>query len=93
MKIDLRAIVRFLFFLKQINLPLSKGSLGASVRNIQESSPPFMGVFSQKLEGGIIDYFVSKVINPNKYFLEIGSPNGINNNTVLIWPFRKNTVA
>jgi hypothetical protein len=37
--------------------------------------------FSQNGEDGIIDFLAGKVLNPNRYFVEIGSANGFQNNT------------
>lgn len=86
MKNKLKAIVRFFFVLKEINLAFSKGTLGSSVRQIQENLPLSweFSAFSQNGEDGIVDYLISKLINPNKYFIEIGSANGIANNTAYL---------
>jgi hypothetical protein len=37
--------------------------------------------FSQNGEDGIIDYLISKLKSTNRYFIEIGASNGIENNT------------
>jgi len=41
-------------------------------------------VYSQGGEDGIIDYLASQITNPNQYFVEIGSSNGVANNTAFL---------
>lgn len=86
MKSNFKAIGRFFFVLREINLAFTRGSLGASVRYIQENLPLSweFSAFSQNGEDGIVDYLISKQNNTNKYFIEIGSANGIANNTAYL---------
>jgi hypothetical protein len=37
--------------------------------------------FSQNGEDGIIDYLCGRILRPNRYFIEIGASNGLENNT------------
>lgn len=86
MKNYFKTILRFCFAFKEINFALNRGSLGSSARLIQKYLPFTweFSAFSQNGEDGIIDYLISKIINPNKYFIEIGSANGIANNTAYL---------
>lgn len=54
-----------------------------ALRKIDESNPLSweFSAFSQSGEDGIIDYLISQLTNPNRYFIEIGAANGIENNT------------
>ena len=67
---------------KNVSIKLSKAN--ASKNSVIESNNPYtweFSGFSQNGEDGIIDYLSSKIKNPNKYFVEIGSSNGFENNT------------
>jgi hypothetical protein len=83
MKNTLKIIFRFLFFLNELNIGMSKGSVSAASRKIDDSDPLSweFSSFSQNGEDGIINYLVSKLLNSNKYFIEIGSSNGLANNS------------
>lgn len=69
--------------LQRINLGLSRGAATSSLRNIDPLSPDTWEfcAFSQNCEDGIIDYLTGRINNPNRYFVEIGSSDGIENNT------------
>jgi hypothetical protein len=65
----------------QVRNQLSKAA--AIHLNINDFKPytwEFSG-FSQNGEDGIIDFLTNKIRTPNKYFVEIGASNGIENNT------------
>lgn len=67
----------------QIASNLSRAATAAACRNIDPHNPvtwEFSG-FSQNGEDGILDYLISKLNKSNKYFIEIGASNGIENNT------------
>jgi len=69
----------------QINQSISRASAG-NVRILDSARPltwEFSG-FSQNGEDGIIDYLCSKLTETNKYFIEIGCSNGIENNTAFL---------
>lgn len=78
--------MRYLFSLRdlqRINLSLSRAAATAPLRHIDPINPStweFSG-FSQHGEDGIIDYLIGIMINPTGYFVEIGSGNGLENNT------------
>jgi len=77
---------RYLFSLRdrqRIIINLSKGAISSQSRNIDQTQPSsweFSG-FSQNGEDGIIDYLISRLKKSNRYFIEIGSADGIDNNT------------
>jgi len=69
--------------MSRINVALSKAAAVAPLRKIDEAIPAtweFSG-FSQNGEDGIIDFLIGKIKEPNRYFIEIGSSDGIENNT------------
>jgi hypothetical protein len=73
-----RLIILYYKFLVQI----SKISSSSTI-NINESKPTSweFSVFSQNCEDGITNFLINKLNDSNKYFVEIGSSNGIENNT------------
>ena len=67
----------------RILIKLTKGIAMSQSRNIDLVNPhtwEFSG-FSQNGEDGIIDFLRSKLSTNNQYFIEIGSADGIDNNT------------
>lgn len=78
------------YFLSQLNCSLCRCST-ANNRNINKNLPQsweFSG-FSQNGEDGIIDYLISNLNNSNKHFLEIGSGNGLENNSSYLAHIKK----
>jgi hypothetical protein len=68
---------------QRINIALSKGAAMMQARNIdlkQPASWEFSG-FSQNGEDGILDVLRKNLLNSNRYFIEIGAADGIENNT------------
>lgn len=75
----LRSVVR----LQRINIALTRGGQSRAARVVDDGEPAsweFSG-FSQNGEDGIIDYLLGQVASPNKYFVEIGASDGLENNT------------
>jgi hypothetical protein len=75
----------------QLNNAISRCAAGAAIRQINPAKPAtweFSG-FSQKGEDGIIDYLLTGLNNPVKYFIEIGSGNGLENNTSFLSHIKK----
>jgi len=75
----LRSIPR----LQRVNMSLARGGVARAARVIDPTSPAsweFSG-FSQNGEDGIIEYLLQGVREPNRYFVEIGSSDGLENNT------------
>lgn len=68
---------------QRICIALSKGGAMMHARNIDLTQPltwEFSG-FSQNGEDGIIDVLRSQLINSNRYCIEIGTSDGVENNT------------
>ena len=68
---------------QRINMALSRGAATSALRSIDLSDPDtweFSG-FSQSGEDGIIDVLCRNIKNPNRYFVEIGASDGLENNT------------
>jgi hypothetical protein len=68
---------------QRINIALSKGGAMMQARNINLSHPStweFSG-FSQNGEDGIIDVLRKNLNQSNRYFIEIGAADGIENNS------------
>lgn len=69
--------------LGRVNASLTKGAISKSARKISLSLPQsweFSG-FSQNGEDGILDVLRSQLLVSNRYFIEIGSADGVENNT------------
>lgn len=69
--------------MQRINMALARGGATASLRNIDLSDPStweFSG-FSQNGEDGIIDLLTRRIENPNRFFIEIGASDALENNT------------
>jgi len=68
---------------QRINIALSKGAAMMHARNIDLTQPgtwEFSG-FSQNGEDGILDILRKQLKNSNRYFIEIGAADGIENNS------------
>ncbi len=77
--------------LLRLNIALSKGSAMMSARQVDLTQPAtweFSG-FSQNGEDGIIDILSQKLQSPNRYFVEIGAADGIENNTAWLTVVQK----
>lgn len=69
--------------LGRVNASLTKGAISKAARQFCLSSPEtweFSG-FSQNGEDGILDVLRSQLLVSNRYFIEIGSADGVENNT------------
>jgi hypothetical protein len=67
----------------KISVALSRAAATASLRTIQPKRPAsweFSG-FSQHGEDGIVDYLCSNLVTSNRFFIEIGAGDGIQNCT------------
>ncbi len=72
---------------------MARASVTSSLRNIDYTDPTtweFCG-FSQNGEDGIIDVLINKLKNPNRYCIEIGIGDGIQNNTAWLLFARRYT--
>jgi len=69
--------------LQRINLSLARAAATSSLRTIDPTNPSsweFSG-FSQNGEDGILDELTRRLRAPNRYFVEIGASDGLENNT------------
>jgi hypothetical protein len=69
--------------MSRVNMSLSRAAVTSALRQIDDTNPlswEFSG-FSQSGGDGIIDFLTRKILNPNRYFIEIGANDGIENNT------------
>lgn len=90
-------ISRFMFYLRRlhsrqyISMALARGAAAACCREIDSTDPLTweFSAFSQNGEDGIIDYLSRKIKKPNRYFVEIGSSKGMENNTSWLGIARK----
>ena len=67
----------------RMNMALSRGAATSSLRHIDLTRPEtweFSG-FSQNGEDGIIDVLTSQIHTRNRYFIEIGASDGLENNS------------
>ena len=82
----IRKLITFLFDLRnhqKIIIALSKGGIMMNARTINLNQPTtweFSG-FSQNGEDGILDILRKQLSSSNRYFIEIGSSDGIENNS------------
>jgi hypothetical protein len=82
----IRKIANLLFDLRdrqRVNIALAKGSAMMPARQIDLTTPEsweFSG-FSQNGEDGILDVLRSQLLSSNRYFIEIGAADGIENNS------------
>ena len=67
----------------RIAIALARAAATSALRQIDPATPStweFSG-FSQNGEDGILDYLCGHLVQPNRYFIEIGASNGLENNT------------
>lgn len=67
----------------RIAVALSRAAATSALRRIDEADPAsweFCG-FSQHGEDGIIDYLCGRMVEPNRFFVEIGAADGLENCT------------
>lgn len=86
MEIDSQQIINRILlndFSTKVSIALSRGALTSALRQIDETNPDTweFSAFSQNGEDGIIDFLLSKVKTPNRYFIEIGASDGTENNS------------
>lgn len=81
-----RKLMHYLFDIRdrqRVNIALSRGAAMLSARRVDLSRPgtwEFSG-FSQNGEDGILEILRRNLLRQNRYFVEIGSSDGVENNT------------
>lgn len=76
---------------QRITVALAKAAAAAPLRRLDPADPlswEFSG-FSQNGEDGILDYLTRQLLSPNRYFIEIGAYDGLENNTAWLAIARK----
>lgn len=75
--------LRTLRNLQRISFSVSRGAAARQLRELKAASPAsweFAG-FSQNGEDGILEVLLANLLHSNRYFVEIGSADGLENNT------------
>ena len=74
-----------------LNNVISRCSISSLSRKVDRLDPASWGFsgFSQNGEDGIIEYLIEGIKKNNKYFIEIGSGNGLENNTSYLGHIKK----
>jgi hypothetical protein len=67
----------------RIALGFGRAAATSALRHIDPTRPSTweFTAFSQNGEDGVIDYLCERLLKPNRYFIEIGAADGIENNT------------
>lgn len=79
-------VIRYLKYMRsmsRINLAMSRAAATSNLRQIDPTDPAsweFSG-FSQNGEDGLLDFLTREILEPSRYFIEIGAGDGIENNT------------
>jgi hypothetical protein len=83
--------VKALRSMEQINFALSRGTAASMLRNVDLTDPlswEFSG-FSQNGEDGILEVLCKQILDPTRYFVEVGASDGVENNTAWLAVSRK----
>src|SRR3954453_810009 len=70
-------------YVGRLEMGFSRGALNVATRRLDPLRPTTweFSAFSQNGEDGITDHLLALVKTPNRYFLEIGASDGLENNT------------
>lgn len=70
-------------FTGRMSMSFSKGAINKASLTIDPAIPETweFSAFSQNGEDGIVDFLLKHIKEPNKYFIEIGSSDGLENNS------------
>src|SRR6266704_2860828 len=72
-----------LLYQNRFAMALARAAATSALRRIDRLDPAtweFCG-FSQSGEDGVIDYLCEQIVHKNRYFVEIGASNGMENNS------------
>ncbi len=83
---SLRFLNNYVLYMQRLSLSSSRGALGAETRNLDPTDARTweFSAFSQNGEDGITEHLTSLIDEPNRYFLEIGAADGIENNSTYL---------
>jgi hypothetical protein len=79
----LKRILRENRSLHRMSFAVAHAAATAPLRQLNPSKPEsweFSG-FSQNGEDGLLDFITTRLLEPNRYFVEIGCSDGLENNT------------
>jgi hypothetical protein len=73
-------------YMQRMSMAMSRGALNVSTRTVDPTRPITweFSAFSQNGEDGIIDFLLSRIHKPNRYFFEIGASDGLENNSAYL---------
>lgn len=85
------AISKYVFYFSRLNFASSRAAANNADRTVDPADSvtwEFSG-FSQNGEDGIIDFLSTLIREPNRYFIEIGAADGLENNSAYLALVRK----
>jgi hypothetical protein len=70
-------------YVSRLNMACARGALSAATRTVDPKKTWTweFSAFSQNGEDGLIDQLLSTITSPNRYFIEIGASDGLENNS------------
>jgi predicted O-methyltransferase YrrM len=79
----LYSLAEFIRLAGRINMAYARAAATAPLRHVDPTRPATWGFsgFSQNNEDGITEYLLAQLREPNRYFIEIGASDGVENNT------------
>ena len=82
----IRFLNNYVLYTSRLRFAAARGAIGTATRNLDPEDPATweFSAFSQNGEDGIIDQLMRLIPEPNRYFLEIGSSDGLENNTAYL---------
>jgi len=80
---SIRFLNSYVLYIQRMSFSTSRGSIGVGTRKLDPSDARTweFSAFSQNCEDGITDQLTSLIREPNRYFLEIGAADGLENNS------------
>lgn len=70
-------------YMPRLSMAMSRGALNVAARQVDPINPATweFSAFSQHGEDGVIDFLLTRIEHPNRYFVEIGASDGLENNS------------
>jgi len=83
--------IRRIYDNQRISVALAKAAAAGPLRQLDAAAPLSweFSAFSQNGEDGILDFLTRKLLSSNRYFIEIGAYDGLENNTAWLAIARK----
>lgn len=78
-------------YVARMSLACARGAVAAATRQLDPRDPGSweFSAFSQNGEDGVVDELLRRVVDPTRYFLEIGASDGLENNSAYLAFVRK----